>query len=78
VAVALGAVFLDELITVATVIGFVLVLAGCWFATRTSRVMAGDQMALVSFEHSTSGPPCMAAPVGDVLFDTGNDKRGST
>jgi drug/metabolite transporter (DMT)-like permease len=34
VAVALGAVFLDELITVATVIGFVLVLAGCWLATR--------------------------------------------
>jgi drug/metabolite transporter (DMT)-like permease len=34
VAVALGAVFLDELITVATVIGFALVIAGCWMATR--------------------------------------------
>jgi drug/metabolite transporter (DMT)-like permease len=34
VAVALGAVFLDELVTVATVIGFVLVMAGCWLATR--------------------------------------------
>jgi drug/metabolite transporter (DMT)-like permease len=34
VAVALGAVFLDELITVATVIGFGLVIAGCWLATR--------------------------------------------
>ncbi|MEY2581639.1 MAG: hypothetical protein QOE09_1488 [Ilumatobacteraceae bacterium] len=34
VAIALGAVFLDELITVATVIGFVLVIAGCWLATR--------------------------------------------
>ncbi|MEP7112120.1 MAG: EamA family transporter, partial [Ilumatobacteraceae bacterium] len=34
VAVALGAVFLDELITVATVIGFLLVIAGCWLATR--------------------------------------------
>ena len=34
VAVALGAVFLDELITVATVVGFGLVLAGCWLATR--------------------------------------------
>ena len=34
VAVALGAVFLDELITTATVIGFVLVIAGCWLATR--------------------------------------------
>jgi drug/metabolite transporter (DMT)-like permease len=36
VAVALGAVFLDELVTVATVVGFVLVLAGCWLATRTT------------------------------------------
>ena len=35
VAVALGAVFLDEVVTVATMAGFVLVLAGCWFATRT-------------------------------------------
>lgn len=34
VAVALGAVFLDELNTVATVVGFVLVIAGCWLATR--------------------------------------------
>jgi drug/metabolite transporter (DMT)-like permease len=34
VAVALGTVFLDELITAATVIGFVLVIAGCWLATR--------------------------------------------
>jgi drug/metabolite transporter (DMT)-like permease len=42
VAVALGAVFLDELITVATVIGFVLVLAGCWLATRPPPVTAGS------------------------------------
>jgi len=35
VAIALGAVFLDELITVATVCGFVLVIAGCWLATRS-------------------------------------------
>ena len=34
VAIALGAIFLDELITAATVIGFVLVIAGCWLATR--------------------------------------------
>ena len=34
VAVALGALFLDEVITAATVIGFMLVLAGCWLATR--------------------------------------------
>ena len=34
VAVALGTVFLDEALTVATGIGFVLVIAGCWLATR--------------------------------------------
>ena len=38
VAVALGAVFLDELITVATVAGFLLVMAGCWLATRPPRL----------------------------------------
>ena len=44
VAVTLGAVFLDELVTVATVIGFVLVLAGCWLAARrpTPRLTATD------------------------------------
>jgi drug/metabolite transporter (DMT)-like permease len=34
VAVALGAVFLDEPVTVATLVGFVLVLTGCALATR--------------------------------------------
>jgi drug/metabolite transporter (DMT)-like permease len=34
VAIALGALFLDEVITAATVVGFVLVLSGCWLATR--------------------------------------------
>lgn len=34
VAVALGTVFLDELLTIATAIGFLLVVAGCWLATR--------------------------------------------
>lgn len=34
VAVAVGAIFLDEDVTAATVGGFVLVLAGCWLATR--------------------------------------------
>ena len=43
VAVALGALFLDEVITVATVIGFVLVLAGCWLATRPPPILVGDQ-----------------------------------
>jgi drug/metabolite transporter (DMT)-like permease len=34
VAIVLGAVFLDEAITAATLAGFVLVMAGCWLATR--------------------------------------------
>ncbi|MEP7047862.1 MAG: DMT family transporter [Ilumatobacteraceae bacterium] len=34
VAIALGAVFLDEVVTEATVVGFLLVIAGCWLATR--------------------------------------------
>lgn len=41
VAVSLGAVFLDELITAATVVGFVLVSVGCWLATRPPPVAAG-------------------------------------
>jgi drug/metabolite transporter (DMT)-like permease len=50
VAVGLGAVFLDELITVATVIGFALVMAGCWLATRPPPVTAitTDSPLLVS------------------------------
>jgi drug/metabolite transporter (DMT)-like permease len=38
VAVVLGAVFLDEAITGATIGGFVLVLGGCWLATRSGVV----------------------------------------
>ena len=34
VAVALGAILLDEDITAATLVGFVLVMTGCWLATR--------------------------------------------
>ena len=34
VAVAIGAVVLDEQVTLATAGGFVLVISGCWFATR--------------------------------------------
>ena len=34
VAVTLGAVFLDEDLSVPILIGFVLVLSGCWLATR--------------------------------------------
>lgn len=41
VAVALGAVFLDELVTTATVIGFLLVIAGCWLATRPPPLSVG-------------------------------------
>ena len=40
VAVALGALFLDEVITAATVAGFLLVMTGCWLATRPPPVDA--------------------------------------
>jgi drug/metabolite transporter (DMT)-like permease len=40
VAIALGALFLDETITVAIVVGFVLVIAGCWCATRPATAAA--------------------------------------
>jgi drug/metabolite transporter (DMT)-like permease len=60
VAVILGAVFLHEAITLATVGGFVLVLTGCWFATRptsaigVSREQRGDHRvgdeAAISFD----------------------------
>jgi drug/metabolite transporter (DMT)-like permease len=40
VAIALGAVFLDEVITLAIVGGFVLVIAGCWLATRSPSTAA--------------------------------------
>ena len=45
VAVALGAVFLDELITAATIVGFVLVMAGCWLATRPSPLATDEDEA---------------------------------
>jgi drug/metabolite transporter (DMT)-like permease len=58
VAVALGAIFLDELITGATIAGFVLVLAGCWLATRVApahRNATGGAIA--------TGPQLEAIPV---------------
>lgn len=49
VAVVLGALLLDEAITAATVVGFVLVLAGCWLATRPARAGADDpELAVAS------------------------------
>jgi len=42
IAVAVGAIFLDEQITAATVGGFVLVLAGCWLATRHHPEVAAE------------------------------------
>jgi drug/metabolite transporter (DMT)-like permease len=46
VAVVLGAVFLDETITGATIAGFVLVVSGCWLATRPTR--AANQLRAAS------------------------------
>ncbi|HEU4841100.1 MAG TPA: EamA family transporter, partial [Ilumatobacteraceae bacterium] len=39
VAVTVGAVFVGEQITATTVGGFVLVLSGCWLATRQAAVV---------------------------------------
>lgn len=54
VAVTLGAVFLDELVTVATLVGFVLVLAGCWLATRPAPV--GPDPVAMPDTRATVGP----------------------
>jgi drug/metabolite transporter (DMT)-like permease len=45
VAVVLGALVLDERITGATVAGFVLVLGGCWLATRPTTAAAHEAPA---------------------------------
>jgi drug/metabolite transporter (DMT)-like permease len=45
VAVVLGAVFLHESITGATVGGFVLVLTGCWLATRAGAAVPVAEVA---------------------------------
>ncbi len=54
VAVALGAVFLDELITAATIVGFGLVIAGCWLATRPTPMPARDEAQLLPIGGSTT------------------------
>lgn len=48
VAIFLGALFLDEVVTVATLIGFVLVLAGCWLASRPTSTSIPEPDGLVS------------------------------
>jgi drug/metabolite transporter (DMT)-like permease len=52
VAVALGTVFLNEPLTLATAVGFVLVVAGCWFATRPPPAVVEEP--IVGFESATS------------------------
>ena len=46
VAVSLGAVFLDELVTGVTVVGFALVMTGCWLGTRAG----GSAVAVAPIE----------------------------
>ena len=54
VAVVVGAVFLDERITIATIGGFVLVLAGRWLATRhAAEVIAEVPLVVEPLERST-------------------------
>jgi drug/metabolite transporter (DMT)-like permease len=47
VAVVVGAVVLDEEITVSTLVGFALVLAGCWLATRHRPEVIPDSPVVV-------------------------------
>ena len=53
VAIAVGALVLDETITAATLVGFVLVLAGCWLATRVSAAAATSPRVV----EPVGGPP---------------------
>ena len=46
VAVALGAILLDENITAATLVGFVLVMTGCWLATRRAHIEPATNVAV--------------------------------
>jgi drug/metabolite transporter (DMT)-like permease len=48
VAVVLGAIVLDEKITVATLAGFCLVVAGCWLATRPQAAVAANRAGVSS------------------------------
>lgn len=54
VAVALGALFLDERVTMATLAGFLLVLAGCFLATRPPPVPIADVERAEPFEPPAS------------------------
>ena len=51
VAVVVGAVVLDEQITGTTLIGFALVLAGCWLATRHRPEVVGEAPVLAEVGH---------------------------
>jgi drug/metabolite transporter (DMT)-like permease len=51
VAVVVGALVLDEQITLATVGGFALVLAGCWFATRHRPEVIAEAPVLAEAGH---------------------------
>jgi len=62
VAVALGAIFLDEAITLATLGGFVLVLTGCWFATRNPGATRGPTMSHQTPTSWDHGDPAVTAP----------------
>jgi drug/metabolite transporter (DMT)-like permease len=53
VAVAVGAIFLDEEITATTLAGFALVLAGCWLATRHGPEVVPETPVVVSADTAT-------------------------
>ena len=62
VAVIVGAAFLDEQITAATIGGFVLVLAGCWLATAgRAEVVPEPPVVVVSADVPTLTPSLAGA-----------------
>ena len=56
VAVLVGAIVLDEPITATTIGGFVLVLAGCWLATRPAPDVIADAPIVAASAPTAAGP----------------------
>ncbi|MCU1400784.1 MAG: protein of unknown function transrane [Acidimicrobiales bacterium] len=84
VAVVLGAVLLDERITVSTVIGFVLVLSGCWLATRRvpdhpqPRPAESDARSDAGSKDQSSGPTSWSESSRSAMVDRSASRAGGS
>ncbi|MCU1367564.1 MAG: protein of unknown function transrane [Ilumatobacteraceae bacterium] len=76
VAVVLGAVVLDETITVSTVIGFVLVLSGCWLATRRAPGQLPTRPATA--DDQSSGPTSWSESSRSAIVDRSASGAGGS